>query len=577
MGFIQRSDDWFATTRVAKFFEMNERGTTLFTEFGGAVATFMTMSYILAINPAILAQSGGPCVPDPEDEGGIFGESYEECLENLKREYITATAVVSCLACILMGLLANLPIALAPGMGMNAYFTYSVVGWRGTGETSWNAACTAILIEGFIFLVLAVSGVRVFLSKLIPEPVRLATPAAIGFFLAHLGLQTAEGIGIVVSDIATAVTLGACPEDKRTPIVAFTESCAADTNTCVVSDAYTCDDLGGVMTSPTTWMGILGMMIILVLLAYKWRSSMIIGIGFVTFTSWFRNTAITYFPDTIVGDDRFDYFRQVVAFEKMSMILVPYTNELKSAAVALITFLYVDFLDTSGTLMGIVSNMGYTDDKGDFPKSRAAYSVDALATMFGSLFGVSPVTSYIESASGVASGARTGLTACFVGFFFFLGMFFAPIIASIPPWATGGALILVGSMMARSLKDVKWHDITHAATAFVTVIIMPLTYSIAYGLIAGICMWIVLQSVFWFLGLFGVPHPEEHNVDEPEYVDPVAETAETSKKADKEIENQDVAVQEQPAAEMNSPEMTESHGPSTDAPSGKTGNDEPKE
>ena len=124
--------------------------------------------------------------------------------------------------------------------------------------------------------------------------------------------------------------------------------------------------------------------------------------------------------------------------------------------------------------MGIVSNMGLTDEHGDFPKSRAAFSVDALATMFGSLFGLSPVTSYIESAGGVGAGARTGLTALFIGIFFFLGLFFAPIIASIPPWATGGALILVGSMMARSLKDVKWYDITHAATAFITVIVMPL-------------------------------------------------------------------------------------------------------
>ncbi|KAL3909858.1 MAG: hypothetical protein SGARI_002391 [Bacillariaceae sp.] len=143
-----------------------------------------------------------------------------------------------------MGLLANLPIGLAPGMGMNAYFTYSVVGFRGTGDTPYKAAVTAILIEGFIFLILAVSGARAFLARLIPEPVRLATPAAIGAFLAHLGLQTAEGIGIVVSDIATAVTLGACPEDKRTPIVALTESCFNNTAFCVASDAYTCDDLG---------------------------------------------------------------------------------------------------------------------------------------------------------------------------------------------------------------------------------------------------------------------------------------------------------------------------------------------
>ncbi|KAL3909857.1 MAG: hypothetical protein SGARI_002390 [Bacillariaceae sp.] len=294
------------------------------------------------------------------------------------------------------------------------------------------------------------------------------------------------------------------------------------------------------MTSPTTWMGILGLMIILILMAYKWRSAMIIGIGFVTVTSWFRNTAITYFPDTPAGDARFDYFTQVVAFEKMDLILVPYDfSDLRSAVIALITFLYVDFLDTSGTLMGIVSNMGLTDEHGDFPKSRAAFSVDALATMFGSLFGLSPVTSYIESAGGVGAGARTGLTALFIGLFFFLGLFFAPIIASIPPWATGGALIIVGSMMARSLKDVKWHDITHAATAFITVIIMPLTYSIAYGLIAGIGVWIVLQLTFWLLGFLGVERPSFEEEDVPNLRKEMEDKSRTTKEGDGSEEQSD--------------------------------------
>lgn len=163
--------------------------------------------------------------------------------------------------------------------------------------------------------------------------------------------------------------------------------------------------------------------------------------------------------------------------------------------------------------MGIVSTMGYTDEHGDFPKSRAAFSVDAIATMFGSLFGLSPVTSYIESAGGVAAGSRTGLTAIFIGLGFILSMFFAPLIASIPPWATGGALVIVGAMMCKSLKDVKWNNVTHATTAFVTVITMPLTYSIAYGLIAGIGIWTVLELTFFFLGLFGIARPEEYDDD----------------------------------------------------------------
>lgn len=152
--------------------------------------------------------------------------------------------------------------------------------------------------------------------------------------------------------------------------------------------------------------------------------------------------------------------------------------------------------------------MGFVNEEGDFPRSKIAYSCDALATLVGSFFGLSPVTSYIESAAGVGAGARTGLTAVFCGFFFFLSIFFAPIIASIPAWATGGSLIVVGSLMAKSLRKIKWHDPTHAATAFLTVTIMPLTYSIAYGLIAGIGTWMILQSTFWILSKFGIDPPE---------------------------------------------------------------------
>lgn len=226
-----------------------------------------SIAYILAVNPRILSDSGGTCVaPD----GDIFNEDYNQCIEDLKREFITATAIASMMGCFTMGLIANLPVAVAPGMGMNAYFTYSVVGFRGTGNISYEAAVTAVLIEGCIFLVLALSGARYAVIKLIPEPVKTATPAAIGAFLAHLGLQTAEGIGVVVSDIATAVTLGGCPPEKRTSMVAFSEQCQADTSSCVISDAYTCDVLGGVMTSATTWVGILGLMIMAIMIAYRY-------------------------------------------------------------------------------------------------------------------------------------------------------------------------------------------------------------------------------------------------------------------------------------------------------------------
>lgn len=487
---------------IGKFFELEARKTNFTTELTGGTATFLTMAYILAVNPMILADSGGPCEAENK-----FSPEYESCLEDVKRQYVTATALASMFGCVLMGVMANLPIALSCGMGMNAYFTYNVVGFRGFGAISYQSALTAVLIEGCIFLLLAVTGARFAIVKLIPDPIRLATPAAIGCFLAHLGLQTAEGIGMVVSDTATAVTLGGCPVDRRTDIVSFTAACQADTSACVPSGAYTCDDLGGVMSSGTTWIGIMGMMIIAILLSYKKRYSFIAGIAFVTFISWFRNTAITYFPDDAAGNSRFEYFQKVVAVEPLDLIAGQFTSDMgaaKEVTIALITFLYVDFLDTSGTLLALVYSMGMVDEKGDFPKSRQAFAADAIATIFGSIFGLSPVTSYIESAAGVEAGARTGLAAVVVGFYFFISIFFAPIISSIPAWATGGSLIIVGGLMCRSLTEIKWHDPAHAITAFVTIILMPLTYSIAYGIISGLFVWIVLQTMFKLLEMVGI-------------------------------------------------------------------------
>jgi len=487
----------FNSSKLGKYFELEARGSNVATEFRGAVATFLTMAYILAVNPRILGESGGPC--DGSDGDGT--PEYQTCLEEVKRQFIVSTGLCSMFACLLMGLWANLPIALSCGMGMNAYFTYNVVGFHGFGSVPYGAALVATLIEGIMFLVLSVTGARGWLLKWLPEPVRLATPAGIGAFLAHLGLQTAEGIGVVVADVATAVTLGGCPEDKRVYMTPYTEACQ-NVGFCVLSDSYTCDEMGARMESGTAWLGILGTLIMVILLAYKVNSAFIIGILFVTFISWFRGTAVTYFADNDAGDARFEYFKKVASVESLDKVFAAYDfGEAKGSefVISLLTLFYVDFLDTSGTLIAIVSQMGLVDEEGDFPKSRAAFSTDALATIFGSLFGLSPLTSYIESAAGVAVGSRTGLTSVFVAFFFFLSIFFAPIIASIPPWATGGSLIIVGSLMARSLKDVKWSDPCHAFTAFVVVLVMPLTYSIGYGLIAGIMSWIIFQVTFFIV------------------------------------------------------------------------------
>lgn len=278
-------------------------------------------------------------------------------------------------------------------------------------------------------------------------------------------------------------------------------------------------------------MGIGGFLLMALLLCYKIRSSFIISIGIVTIISWFRGTGVTYFSDDAIGDARFDYFKKVVSIESLDKVFAKYDFSGATGgdyALGLFTLLYVDFLDTSGTLLAMVSSMGLLDEKGDFPKSRAAFSVDALATCFGSLFGLSPITSYIESAAGIEIGSRTGLTSVFVAFFFFLSIFFAPILASIPAWATGGSLIIVGALMARSLTKVKWENPAHAITAFVTVMMMPLTYSIAYGLIAGMVTWFTLKLVFFALSFVGIPDPTAEPEEEEEVAKEVDEEPEKS-------------------------------------------------
>lgn len=503
---VDKFNEGVNKSKFGKFFGLEERGSTLTREFQAGTATFLTMAYVLAVNPRIMADSGGICDASQfEDSGGIFSEGYGECLTEVQRQYVTATALGSLIGCLLMGFGANLPIALAPGMGMNAYFTYTVVGWRGTGSVAYSSALTAVLIEGFLFLVLSLSGARYAVAKLIPEPLRHAVAPGIGAFLAHLGLQSANGLGIVVSDIATAVTLGGCPEENRTPLVAYDEACRTE-GICVVSDSYTCDVLGGKMTNATMWLGLGGMFLMGIMMSYsKTKNAAIIGgVLFVTFISWFRDTAVSYFPDTEAGDLKFDYFKQVVNIEPINLLLANYSSDIKAALMALVTFFFVDFLDTTGTLLAVVEPIpGVAQPNGDFKNSRIAFSIDAIATMIGSIFGLSPVTSFIESAAGVLAGGRTGLTAIAVGLYFGLSIFFAPVFASIPPWATGGALVVVGSMMFQNLAKVQWKKFDHALTAFVTVLLMPLTYSIAWGIVGGLMVWIFLQISFWILSKLG--------------------------------------------------------------------------
>ena len=276
----------------------------------------MTLCYILAVNSRLLSESGGYCECSPEgveqfgfDCRFVGDVGYETCLEDFRRQLITATALSSFIACLGMGLGANLPFALAPGMGLNAYFAYDVVGFRGTGKIKWQTAMAAIFIEGLVFMVLAVTGVRTKIAKAIPKSVQIATTGGTGMFLAHLGLQTAEGIGLVVTDVATGVTLGGCAPEYRTYA----------TYNGLTADAYTCDNLGHTMESATTWLGIFTVVLIALLLKRKVIGAVIIGVSFATIISWFKGTKVSYFEDDVYplagggglagGDYRWEYVR----------------------------------------------------------------------------------------------------------------------------------------------------------------------------------------------------------------------------------------------------------------------------
>jgi len=475
---------------IDRYFKLSKRGTTVATEVRAGLASFMTMCYILAVNARLLSESGGPCISDYAVDGNCFASlDCLACVEDFRRQLITVTAISAALGCFFIGMGANLPFAMAPGMGVNAYFTYNVVGFHGSGDIEWKTAITAIFIEGLIFVAISVAGLRTKVAKLIPEPVKIAASGGIGLFLAHLGLQTAEGIGLVVTDMATGLTLGGCPPDKRTYA----------TYGGMTGDAYTCDDLGGQVTSATTWVGIVTLLVISVLLKRRVRGALIIGIGFATVICWFKGTKVSYFEDDVLGggEDRWEYFKQIVKVEGMSLTAFQldfsqlWTGELW---LALLTFLYVDLLDTTGTFCAVADFAGFMDENGDFEGQQAGFVADGLATTVGALLGTSPVTTYIESASGIEEGGRTGLTAIMVGVLFTCSIFFAPLLASVPPWASGPALIIVGAMMMKGLVKVDWKDYNAAIPAFLTVAVMPLTYSIAYGLIAGISSWVVLWA-----------------------------------------------------------------------------------
>ncbi|KAI3327395.1 purine transporter [Xylariaceae sp. AK1471] len=494
MTLAQTINEKVARSAVGRWFKLEgsghrkERKGSLFTtEIRAGISAFFAMAYILAVNASILSDSGGTCVcaGTADDPFCNMDNDYLLCVAEVKRDLVTATAAISAISSFCMGLFANLPVSLAPGMGLNAYFTYTVVGFHGSGNTPYAVALTATFVEGFVFFALALFGLRQWLARAIPRSIKLATSVGIGLFLTIIGFTYSEGLGLLQGATSTPLVLAGCPQ-----------SGFGEDGLCTEATK---------MRNPAMWVGIFaGGVFTVILMMYRFKAAIIVGIALVSIASWPRTTVLTYFPYTEVGNDAFDFFRKVVDFHQISKTLnVQQWNISQHGGqfgLALITFLYVDVLDTTGTLYAMARLADVVDPvTGDFEGSTAAYMVDALSISIGSLLGCSPVTAFVESGAGITDGGRTGLTAMTTGFCFFISVFFAPIFASIPPWATGSVLILVGSMMMPSAVDINWRYMGDAIPAFVTIVVMPFTYSIAYGLIAGILLYIIINTLVWVI------------------------------------------------------------------------------
>ncbi|WP_048306996.1 NCS2 family permease [Halomonas sp. PR-M31] len=390
------------------YFKLEEHSTSVRTEIIAGITTFLTMAYIIFVNPSILAQAG-------MDSGAVF----------------VATCLAAAIGCLIMGLWANYPIAMAPGMGLNAFFTFSVV--LGMGYT-WEAALGAVFLSGILFLLLSIFRVREWIINSIPMSLRLGIAAGIGLFLALIALQNA---GIVVAHPATLLTIG----DLSQPAALYTLA-----GFFVITALSYLRVIGAVM------IGILGVTFVAILLGHS---------EFGGIVSAPPSIAPVFLELDIAGA------------LNVGMISVVFA------------FLFVDLFDTAGTLIGVAQRGGLLDKDGKLPRLNKALMADSTATMSGALLGTSSTTSYIESASGIAAGGRTGLTAVVVAILFLISLFFAPLAGSIPVYATAGALLYVAVLMCGSLAHANWDDVTDAGPVLIAALAMPLTYSIANGIALG--------------------------------------------------------------------------------------------
>ena len=404
-------------------FRIRETGSTFMTEVLAGITTFVTMSYIIFVNPNILSQTGMPF-----------------------NALVVVTCIASALGTFLMAVFANYPIALAPGMGLNAFFAFGVVLTMkiNGAPVTWQAALAAVFIEGAIFAVLTLTNIREAIMNSIPKSLKIGISAGIGLFVAFIGLQSA---GIIVDNNATLL------------------------------------GLGSIKNNIPMMLSLAGLFIMSVLTALHVKGALLIGIVLITAAA--AGLGLVELPETFVSTP--PSIMPLVGKLDFSLISNP------EFWIVVFTFFFVDFFDTLGTLVGVCNRSGLLDENGNLPRAKGALMADAVATMAGAVLGTSTVTSYVESSSGVAQGGRTGLTSIVTALLFVGAIFFTPLVGMVPAYATAPALIIVGMYMMVSLRDLNYDDWTEAIPSMLGFFMMPFAYSIATGIEFAIVSYVVIK------------------------------------------------------------------------------------
>ena len=399
-----------------RLFKLKELNTTFSKEILAGLTTFMAMAYIIFVNPQMMA-----------DAGMDYGASF------------VATCIAAAVACFLMGLYANWPVGLAPGMGLNAFFTYTIVGEMGY---SWQVALGAVFLAGILFVLMSITRLRAWIIESIPKDLRIAMGVGVGLFIGIIGLMNG---GIISDHPATLLTLG---------------------------------DL----SAPQPLMACLGFLIIMGLAVRNIPGAIILGILSITLIALVTGHAeyqgIVSAPPSIAPTIAQLDIRGALEITMISVILA---------------ILFVNLFDTAGTLMGVASRAGLMDTEGNIKDIDRALKADSTSSVAGAFFGCSPVTSYVESAAGVSAGGRTGLTACTVGLLFVIAIFFAPLAGMVPAFATAGALIYVALVMMGGMRDLDWNSPTNLLPALIMILMIPLSFSIAHGIAVGFISYVVLK------------------------------------------------------------------------------------